>query len=93
MMQTENELKKIDEKIKLLSNTAKELKILADNIPAITRNTTRLLASVKMMELNISDCIDFDILKYGLNQVSVDSENNFAFLGIDPSSVMASLVS
>jgi hypothetical protein len=63
MMQTENELKKIDEKIKLLSNTAKELKILADNIPAITRNTTRLLASVKMMELNISDCIDFDILK------------------------------
>lgn len=63
MMQTENELKKIDEKIKLLSNTAKELKVLADNIPAITRNTTRLLASVKMMELNISDCIDFDILK------------------------------
>jgi hypothetical protein len=63
MMQTENELKKIDEKIKLLSNTAKELKILAENIPAITRNTTRLLASVKMMELNISDCIDFDILK------------------------------
>ncbi len=63
MMQTENELKKIDEKIKLLSNTAKELKILADNIPAITRNTTRLLASVKIMELNISDCIDFDILK------------------------------
>ncbi len=62
-MQTENELKKIDEKIKLLSNTAKELKVLADNIPAITRNTTRLLASVKMMELNISDCIDFDILK------------------------------
>ena len=61
MMPTENELKKIDDKIKLLSNTAKELKILADNIPAITRNTTRLLASVKMMELNISDYIDFDI--------------------------------
>ena len=61
MMLNENELKKIDEKIKLLGNTAKELKILAENIPAITRNTTRLLASVKMMELNISDCIDFDI--------------------------------
>jgi len=61
MMLNENELKKIDEKIKLLSNTAKELKILAENIPAITRNTTRLLASVKMMELNISDCIDFNI--------------------------------
>ena len=61
MMLTENELKKIDDKIKLLRNTAEELKGLAENIPAITRNTTRLLASVKMMELNISDCIDFDI--------------------------------
>ncbi len=61
MMLTENELKKIDDKIKLLRNTAEELKDLAENIPAITRNTTRLLASVKMMELNISDCIDFDI--------------------------------
>ena len=61
MMTTENELRKIDDKIKLLRNTAEELKGLAENIPAITRNTTRLLASVKMMELNISDCIDFDI--------------------------------
>jgi len=61
MMLTENELKKIDDKIKLLRNTAEELKDLAENIPTITRNTTRLLASVKMMELNISDCIDFDI--------------------------------
>ncbi len=61
MMTTENELKQIDDKIKLLRNTAEELKGLAENIPAITRNTTRLLASVKMMELNISDCIDFDI--------------------------------
>ena len=61
MMLTENELKKIDDKIKLLRNTAEDLKDLAEKIPAITRNTTRLLASVKMMELNISDCIDFDI--------------------------------
>jgi len=61
MMTTENELKKIDDKIKVLRNTAEELKGLAENIPTITRNTSRLLASVKMMELNISDCIDFDI--------------------------------
>lgn len=60
-MITENELKKIDAKIKLLRDTAKELNSLANDIPAINRNTTRLLATVKMMELNISDCIDFDI--------------------------------
>jgi len=58
-----NELKKIDAKIKLLGRTARELKSLAEDIPAITRNTARLLASVKMMELSISDCIDFDIVK------------------------------
>jgi len=61
MMPIENELKDIDDKIKLLRSTAEELQSLAKNIPAITRNTARLLASVKMMELNISDCIDFDI--------------------------------
>ena len=60
-MTTENELKEIGDKIKLLRNTAEELKSLAENIPAITRNTNRLLASVKMMELNVSDCIDLDI--------------------------------
>ena len=60
-MITENELKKIDDKIKLLRNTAEELNSLSENIPAITRNTTRLLATVKKMELNISDCLDFDI--------------------------------
>ena len=60
-MITENELKKIDDKIKLLRNTAEELNSLSENIPAITRNTTRLLATVKMMELNISDFLDFDI--------------------------------
>jgi len=61
MMPTKNEIKTIDDKIKLLRSTAEELQSLAKKIPAITRNTTRLLASVKMMELNISDCIDFDI--------------------------------
>lgn len=62
-MITENEIKKIDDKIKLLRDTAEELNSLSDSVPTINRNTTRLLATVKMMELNISDCIDFDILK------------------------------
>jgi hypothetical protein len=60
-MPSEDDIKNIDDKIKLLRKTATELKSLAENIPAITKNTTRLIASVKMMELNISDFIDFDI--------------------------------
>jgi len=63
MTPSRSELEKIDAKIKLLGSTARELKSLAEDIPAINRNTARLLASVKMMELNISDCIDFDLVK------------------------------
>ena len=57
-----NELKKISKRIKLIRDTAQELNSMAANIPAVTKNTARLLASVKMLELNISDCVDPDIL-------------------------------
>ncbi len=57
-----DELKKISNRIKLLRDTAQELNSLAANIPAVTKNTARLLASVKMLELNISDRVDLDIL-------------------------------
>jgi len=57
-----NELKKMNVKIKTLRDTAEELKSMAQDIPAVTKNTARLLASVKMLEMNISDCIDPDIL-------------------------------
>ena len=57
-----DELKKISKRIKSLRDTAEELKRMAADIPAVTKNTTRLLASVKMLELNICDCVDPDIL-------------------------------
>jgi len=57
-----NELKKMSEKIKTLRDTAEELKSMAQDIPAVTKNTARLLASVKMLEMNISDCFEPDIL-------------------------------
>ena len=57
-----DELKKISNRIKSLRDTAEELNKMAAGIPAVTKNTARLLASVKMLEMNISDCIDPDIL-------------------------------
>jgi len=57
-----NELKKMSAKIKTLRDTAEELKSMAQDIPAVTKNTARLLASVKMLEMNISDCFEPDIL-------------------------------
>jgi chaperonin cofactor prefoldin len=52
------DLKKLDTKIKSMKKAAKELNKLADDFPALARNTARILASIKMLELNISDLVE-----------------------------------
>ncbi|MHC4507519.1 MAG: hypothetical protein ACYTAO_00985 [Planctomycetota bacterium] len=54
----QNNLNDINSKIQLLKQTAKELSEDVDEIPALSKNTARILASVKMLELNITDVID-----------------------------------
>ena len=55
----QNNLNDINSKIQLLKQTAKELSQDAYEIPALFKNTARILTSVKMLELNITDVIDF----------------------------------
>jgi len=43
------------EKIQILKQTATELKRISGGIQAVDRNVDRLLASIKMLEINISD--------------------------------------
>jgi len=52
------ELRKIDTKIKAIKKATQELKQLSGGIQAIDRNAERILASVKMLEINISDVRD-----------------------------------
>jgi len=52
------EMKKIDTRIKTIKKAAQELKELSGGIPAVDRNTERILASVKMLEINITDILD-----------------------------------
>jgi hypothetical protein len=54
------DLKKLNSKIQLIKATAEELKQMGENFPAIKRNTVRILASVKMLEINVSDVIELD---------------------------------
>ena len=49
------DLKKLDTKIQSIKKTAEELKKMSEDFPALNRNVSRLLASVKMLEMNISD--------------------------------------
>ena len=57
-MMTRGELRKIDTRIKTIKKAAQELKQLSGGIQAIDRNAERILASVKMLEINISDVRD-----------------------------------
>ena len=54
------DLHQIDSKIQLIKETAQELKTLGAEIPAIDRNTVRILASVKMLEINFSDLVQLE---------------------------------
>lgn len=52
------EIRKLDTRIKAIRNAAQELKKLSGGIQAVDRNADRLLASVKMLEINISDLLE-----------------------------------
>lgn len=56
-MATDHNIKKMDAKIKEIRKAAEELQELGGDIEAVNRNLVRLLASTKMLELNISDAI------------------------------------
>ncbi len=45
------------EKIQLLKQTATELKRISGGIQAVDRNVDRILASIKMLEISISDVV------------------------------------
>ena len=57
-MKAQNDIKKIYDKIRLLKRTAEELNRMGEDFPALARNTTRILASIKMLELNVSDVVE-----------------------------------
>ena len=47
-------------KIMAIKKTATELRQMADAFPAIARNSARILASTKMLEINLSDLVDLE---------------------------------
>ena len=59
-MDSNIDLIQIDSKVQLMKDTAEELKRLGENFPALTRNLVRIEASLKMLEINISDLVELD---------------------------------
>ena len=56
-MVKEYKIEDMAEKIELLKQTATELKRISGGIQAVDRNVDRILASIKMLEINISDVV------------------------------------
>lgn len=54
-MGQEYDIKGMAEKIQAIKEAATKLKRISGNIQAVDRNVDRILASVKMLEINISD--------------------------------------
>ena len=55
MTKQEYDIKGMAEKIQAIKEAATELKHISGGIQAVDRNVDRILASVKMLEINISD--------------------------------------
>lgn len=51
-------LVKMDKKIQAIKKAALELKEISGGIQAVDRNADRILASVKMLEINVSDVLE-----------------------------------
>ena len=54
------DLNEINAKIQVMKQAAADLNRLGENFPALARNTVRILASIKMLEINISDLVELD---------------------------------
>jgi hypothetical protein len=54
------DLTEINNHIQLMKETAENLNRLGEDFPAISRNTARILASIRMLEINISDVLDLE---------------------------------
>jgi len=58
-----SDLNGVNDKILKIKQLLIELETEAEQFPALARNSKRALASIKMLELNISDMIEFDLIE------------------------------
>lgn len=57
-MTQQYDIKGMAEKIKAIRRETEGLRKIGGDIPTVDRNTVRLLANIKMLEISISDAVD-----------------------------------
>ena len=58
-MKTDVTIDQINAEIQAIKKSALVLEKVGDRIPTVNRNARRILASTKMLEINISDVVGF----------------------------------
>ena len=56
-MTAQPDIEKLDDQIQVLKKAALALSEMGDEFPAVKKNAARVLASIKMMEINVSDVV------------------------------------
>jgi len=54
----EFDLKETEERIHLMKKNVEELYDMVKGFPALEKNTSRILASINMLEINLTDLLD-----------------------------------
>ena len=58
-MKADFNIEHIDAEIQTIKKAAQALEQMGEKIPAVNRNARRILASTKMLEINISDVMTY----------------------------------
>lgn len=61
-MDKQTDFVKLHETILKIKKLLRELENNAESFPALNRNSKRALASLKMIELNVSDAVQFELI-------------------------------
>jgi hypothetical protein len=56
-MEIRSDIKQIESDIRLMKETAVRLQLAGEDFPALSKNIKRILASIKMLEINVSDVL------------------------------------
>jgi hypothetical protein len=59
-MEPKFNLNAMDAEVRRIKSAVEKLNSMGENFPAIKRNSARISASVKMLELNISDYVSLE---------------------------------
>jgi hypothetical protein len=59
-MYQDMDIQRIGRKIMLMKQSAEDLRSEGTGLPALERNMVRILASLKMLEINIAEVADLD---------------------------------